>query len=357
MGFAIIDIVGESNSFCVSPLSIGLALSLLAGGADAAGLAQFCSLLDTTETKFAPKFQKLMSLLTGAYGDKLSGANAVWCDSGFIMSAEFINYVRSLHAEVDTSFTSLPDAADSINGFVSAHTKGRIPSIVDRGSLMGMNLAFVNALAFDDEWAEEFHKGDTQQRYSFKADGGLTPSGAFVEMMFKYQTKIYTQDGEGYTAICLPFKDATSTHGLYFIAWHPNEGNTVKTVLLSICRDGIPSNFQKEQLKRFGLPKVNFESSREISEILGNLGFPLERFPNMGTSKMPSVTTGLILHKTRIKWDEKSASGAAATVILAFGSAMPPPAPREFVLDKPFPFAIVTACGAPVFTGVYSGVP
>lgn len=352
LGFGLIE-PGTKGPFCVSPLSIGLVLGIIAGGADDEGFEKYCQLLQTSHERFVTDFQRLMSLL-GDTG-KLSGANAVLCDEGFVLAPEFVTHAMAMGATVETSFAKLVDATDAINRFVSDHTKGRINPIVDRSDLIGMNLAFVNALAFDDKWLVPFSGSDTIRAYTFR--NGISTST--VDMMFRKDISAEVFAGEGYTAVSVPFET-----GRRFVAWLPDDNGTLEKTLPTIIRDGVPSftysrlsslpSFRRERLARFGLPKVNFRSSKELSGSLAALGFPLSAFPKMGISvTWEPLVMGQILHRTQIEWDEVRAQGAAATVSIGFGSAARSQT-REIILDRPFAFAIVADCGTPVFTGIFT---
>ena len=57
-------------------------------------------------------------------------------------------------------------------------------------------------------------------------------------------------------------------------------------------------------------------------------------------------------HAARVAIDEEGVTAAAYTVMPAPGAAMPPDEEVDFVLDKPFLFAITSETGLPLFMGV-----
>ena len=57
-------------------------------------------------------------------------------------------------------------------------------------------------------------------------------------------------------------------------------------------------------------------------------------------------------HAARVKIDEEGCTAAAYTVMMAAGTAMPPDDEVDFVLDRPFIFAITGADGLPMFVGI-----
>ena len=57
-------------------------------------------------------------------------------------------------------------------------------------------------------------------------------------------------------------------------------------------------------------------------------------------------------HATRVTIDEEGCTAVAYTVMMAAGGTMPPDDEVDFVLDRPFIFAIISADGLPMFVGV-----
>ena len=70
------------------------------------------------------------------------------------------------------------------------------------------------------------------------------------------------------------------------------------------------------------------------------------------TKDTASVFVSQVKHAARVKIDEEGCEAAAYTVIAMCGSAMPPKDEVEFVLDRPFLFAITGRDGLPLFIGI-----
>ena len=57
-------------------------------------------------------------------------------------------------------------------------------------------------------------------------------------------------------------------------------------------------------------------------------------------------------HAARVAVDEEGVTAAAYTVMMMAGAAMPPEEEVDFVLDRPFVFAVTGADGLPLFVGI-----
>ena len=61
-----------------------------------------------------------------------------------------------------------------------------------------------------------------------------------------------------------------------------------------------------------------------------------------------------MIHAAKIEVNEKGTEAAAATVVAANGSSMPPQVGVTLVLDRPFLYGIVDLyTGVPLFLGTY----
>lgn len=70
------------------------------------------------------------------------------------------------------------------------------------------------------------------------------------------------------------------------------------------------------------------------------------------TSKVAEIFLSKADHAARVAIDEEGVTAAAYTVMMMAGAAAPPEEEMDFVLDRPFLFAITGADGLPLFVGV-----
>lgn len=107
-----------------------------------------------------------------------------------------------------------------------------------------------------------------------------------------------------------------------------------------------------------GLPKLDADLSANLNKPLATMGMPRAfdqkraEFSDMAELGVP-IYIGDVLHKTKVKVDEKGTVAAAATVVgMKAGSAAPAAEPPRIICDRPYAFAIVDEkSGAILFLG------
>ena len=107
------------------------------------------------------------------------------------------------------------------------------------------------------------------------------------------------------------------------------------------------------------MPKFDVSSDLDLIEGLQKLGvsdvfdWHVSDFGPLEASTNDPLFVGQAKHAARVKVDEEGCEAAAYTVMLVFaGAAAPPDDEVDFVLDRPFLFAITGDSGLPLFTGV-----
>lgn len=336
----------QGTSLMVSPASIMMCLGLLGGGAEVQAQEAFFSNLG------APTAEKLRSALSGllkAFKDDadetITGWNAVYFDGSCEVNPVFEQHLKDFQAVLSQKYDALPDATDEINLSVSEKTRGMITQLVSREDLKNAHTVFLNAMSFKGFWASQFDKQHTVEDYPFQTN----PQACNVPMMFLKNEHVLTAQGPGYTAACLPYKKATpSAPSTWFLGYLPDPDTSVNSILPKL-RAGH-EHFVSEKHDTFGLPRIEIESSLELSSVLTQLGYlPTTNFPQMGTG---NHLVSAVIHKTKIEVDEEGTRAAAATAAVMTRCL---PAPGEvLIFDRPFVFSIVDERGLALFTGVFS---
>lgn len=105
------------------------------------------------------------------------------------------------------------------------------------------------------------------------------------------------------------------------------------------------------------VPKFDVVSDLDLRDGLNALGITgvfdatVADFSPM-TSKVAEIFLSKADHAARVAIDEEGVTAAAYTVMMMAGAAAPPEEEMDFVLDRPFLFAITGADGLPLFVGV-----
>lgn len=123
----------------------------------------------------------------------------------------------------------------------------------------------------------------------------------------------------------------------------------------------LNSNGNRENSKHLivnmSVPKFDVVSDLDLRDGLNALGITgvfdatVADFSPM-TSKVAEIFLSKADHAARVAIDEEGVTAAAYTVMMMAGAAAPPEEEMDFVLDRPFLFAITGADGLPLFVGV-----
>ena len=349
-------------STLVSPLSVALALSMTANGADGNTLAQFQDVLgggvDLVELNTA--CAQLMADYQGLGGStKCAIANSLWVDPEGQIKDEFIGQCRGIYdAQVFSAQLSEPGIVKDLNGWVSQHTNKMIPSIIDEPFEQNTALLLVNALYLKNKWLQGFDPRATREM-DFHHAGG---PDSRMEFLSKHSTELsYIQD-KGAQGVVLPYDDGRLAFFAILPDLYPDspdlgewlddlEGNSLAELIQ--CREDA-------LFLSFAMPKFMAEWKGNLEEVLPLLGLEDAFSPGMADfSKMGDNSAGYylekVIHATKIEVNEKGTEAAAATVVAASGgSAAPPEAGITLILDRPFLYGIIDLqTGVPLFLGTY----
>ncbi len=353
----------DKTSTLVSPLSVALALSMTANGAEGNTLAQFQEALgggvDLVELNTA--CAQLMADYQGLGGStKCSIANSLWVDPDGQIRDEFVGQCRGVFgAQVFAAELSDPGIVDDLNGWVSNHTNKLIPQIIDQPFDGNTALLLVNALYLKNKWLNEFDPLDTQEM-TFNHMYAYTSRMEFLQ---HFNTNLSYIQGMGAQGVVLPYDDGR----LAFVAIMPDlypDSPGLGTWLASLEGGDLSrliDSRTEAKFLRFAMPKFTAEWKGQLEDILPALGLE-DAFVN-GTADFSSMGDNeygyyisQVIHAAKIEVNEKGTEAAAATVVDAPAGAAPAPPPEDIilVLDRPFLYGIVDLyTGVPLFLGTY----
>ncbi|KAF5721159.1 hypothetical protein FGLOB1_367 [Fusarium globosum] len=295
----------------LSPISVLIAVSMLAGAADShrrSQLQQKLGVGEGLETHVSALYADLAPL---AKQDIISLANAVFVDQSVEIATKYKKYLEAFQAQ-SWQFPSLADSVKDINSWISQNTLGRITDLLSSRALRKRHVVLANATAFRGTWKTKFNRGNTVLEHPFHLENGSIRA---AEMMFLYKEYVETASSSDYTAVRVPYATESDSSPAALVAWLPNPGITIRSLLeqLSTTQSEGPS-FRRRKLTKFGFPKFETRSKVSLMDELAGLGFPIKgNYPEMGSG--PTEVTA-ISHEASIKVDEEGAEAAAATVVM-----------------------------------------
>lgn len=350
---------GEENPL-LSPLSIGLALSMTANGADGDTLAELEALLGGEAA-----LEELNAACAGYLEEyeNLGGstqaaiANSLWADPKGLVKDEFVAKCQDIfRAEVFQQSLSSPSIVGALNGWVSEKTNKLIPEIIQKPFEKNTAVLLVNALYLKNKWAVPFDPLGTYPMDFYHQENAPER----MDFLNKGETKmLYISSGD-VQGVVLPYDDGR----LGFFALMPD----VSYGLDPFLADQTGASFsalllsaEETMFLRLALPKLQVEWSGQLEELLPKLGAELAfqrgaaDFSQMGDSA-EGYYISQVIHAAKIEVNEKGTEAAAATVVAAPSGACPPPEEGvTLILDHPFVYGICDLnTGLPLFLGVFA---
>jgi serine protease inhibitor len=324
----------EENVF-VSPTSAAFALAMTYNGAreeTAEAMARVLGVHDLgRDAVNENNLRWLESLAVTGNAVEFALANSLWIRSGFPVETAFIERNRSFYrASVEELDFGSPAAVPTINAWVSEHTRGRIPTIVD--VIPGnVQLYLINALFFRADWAEPFDRRRTSEAEFHRPDGSRTA----VPMM-RDDRSARVAFADGFSAVELPYGNGRFS----MILMLPDEGRGLAEVAETLDAErwsALVDSF-REQRVALEVPrmKLDWESSLNRALIGMGMGLAFGDGPHDFTAISPANPwIGEVRQKTHLEVDEEGTTAAAATSV-----AMPTSMPPALRFDRPFLLAI-----------------
>jgi serine protease inhibitor len=332
-----------------SPLSAGIALSLLANGATGATLA---GILQTLATGMDLRALNVANAaLSGSLRSEdveIAVANSLWMHGAPFLPEYVAESQRIYGAEVGALTSAGP-----INDWVSRHTRGRITQMVSDPIDPLVILLLLNAVYFKGRWQEEFRADDTRDR-TFHA-----PSGPVERPMMSRTGHYGYLHGAGFRAARMPYRG--DRFAMYVLL--PDTGQSLAQLRGRLTAEawrgwmGVFRNVKMDVV----LPRwrMNLESSlndplREMGMadafIGGRAALDAMLPAAYVAQEAPYVST--VLQKVFVEVNEEGTEAAAVTMVAVAGRSLVKDMVVDFIVDRPFVFAIRDdQTGALLFVG------
>lgn len=344
----------ERGNFMASPLSVSMAMSMLANGAAGDTRDEILNTLGFEEKELADVnlFNRRLAkdLMEVDHTTKVSLANSIWIDQAFKVYDSFLSVNRETYgAEIFNVNLSAEQTRKDINKWASDKTYGMIPEFFKTAP--GGAVCLMNALYFNGKWTNKFDKALTAEGEFHNADGTLSHP-----MMMKANRSTFSgfHDDKGASWIGLYY--GNSAYKLVLIL--PDEGIALSDYLATLTKEEWQEyNSYYHVVDCEGsitFPKFSMESELELAEILAKLG--IEKVFMSGVADFSLMTSqemavNRVKQATKVRFDEEGTEAAAVTAVT--GITDPGPLNKlDFVFDRPFAFIIQESSSkAILFTG------
>lgn len=345
----------DANVF-LSPLSVGMALGMAyngAAGGTREAMATTLGLEGLTLEDVNAAYRGVIDLLRTLDPEVDFGiANSIWYRLGFALAPAFLERTATyFDATVQGLDFADPGAASTINAWVNAETRGRIPEIVTPPISESTIAYLVNAIYFKAAWTTRFDRNRTADG-PFHLPGGGTRT---VPLMHSGDPIPVWVAGEGDLTIGeIPYGGGAYRMTLV-IPRDPAAIGTLVADLTQVRWDAWIAALDSTEIA-VTLPRFTMTFERELSDDLAALGMgvafcddPAAAFDFTAMYPPGGACLSAVKHRSFVEVNEEGTEAAAATSVEVGLTS----APLSLVVDRPFLFAIrEVLSGTILFLGV-----
>jgi serpin B len=321
------ETVDYDQNLIVSPYSAGVALSMLAEGAEGQTRAEFDDALNGCLFR-AEDLGSNDSIV-------VKSANSVWVGDNFSIKNKYVNLLEKEYDALVTTQNFLdPATVTAINNWCAENTEGKISEVIDRLTSNDV-MVLINALYFNAPWQREF-------------DPDCTTDKVFHSVVGDKEVPMMTQRGKFRYAqyqdcqmIELPY--AGGRYAMYVVL--PPENWSVDAILPYIGESAFDAAMDMLSSREVVLtmPKFKLETSLILNKALQKMGVETAfsgAADFSGIAATGNLALSMVKQKCYIDVSEKGTEAAAVTVVnVRLTSAGMNPVARMTV-DRPFLFFI-----------------
>jgi serpin B len=344
------ELARAPGNLVYSPVNIAVALAFAAAGARGTTAAEFARVLSLpggagpeTGTGTAPDFAGLLRCYQRGAAVEVAAAAALWPAVSATVVPAFREVARkAFAAEVEAlDFTRAAAAAERINAWASAATRGRIPQVLRPDQIPpALRLIISTAIWFRGCWEDPFAK-----ECSLLADFFTRAGTVRVPMMRDRSRRFHA---------CSETADVV---GISYTG-----GEVVLALIVPVAREGLAAT--EAELARRGvdaftgglrdkrvdlaMPRLRLQTGMSLLPALQRLGLRDACDPAradltgmLAPGAVPDVI-GMVEHLAMVEIDEEGTTAAAVTLVGPVAGCIPPPeaAPVVVRADHPFLFLI-----------------
>ncbi|CAN6317600.1 unnamed protein product [Urochloa humidicola] len=345
-----------------SPLSLHVALSLLAAGSGGATRDQLLAALGGLgDGEPAPAAAESLHALaeqvahfvmadgSEAGGPRIEFADAVFADKSLKLKPTFEEIAVSKYKAETHSVDFQEKAAkvsDQVNSWVEKVTSGLIKQILPPGAVnQDTRLVLGNALYFKGAWTKKFDASKTGDNEFYLLDGSSVQAPFMSSKEDQYMASY-----NNLKVLKLPYQQGSDKRqfSMYILLPEAQDGLWSLAEKLRSEPEFLNKHIPMEKIPvgQIKVPKFKISYGFEASELLKDLGLEqpfsseadLSEFFDSRAQQMLSVSS--IFHKSFVEVNEGGTEAAAASVILMCGSALGHTLTTDFIADHPFMFLI-----------------
>ena len=346
----------DHNAVC-SPLNIYIALSMLAEVTDGNTRKQILDVLNVKDMDVLNK--RTEAIWDANYVDtpalKSILANSIWLRNDIGYNEDTL---KKLSVEYHASSYSGEMGSESMNQklqkWTDKHTGELLTEYTKELKLKQESvLALISTVYYKASWDKNFPKEQTNKGIFHGALGDQS-----VPMMHNdIITNLYQT--EHFQAVGLSLVDSGT---MYFFL--PKEGYKAQDIaanpeMIKICMEPV-SMESSSALVHLTVPKFNDSAKTDLLECLKNIGITDVLSDKQAdftplTKEIENIYLSSAEHAAMVKIDEEGVIGAAYTVLMMEAAGIIQDQ-VDFIIDRPFVYAVAAPDGSILFTGVMQNI-
>lgn len=345
---------GENRVY--SPLNVYMALALLAETADGEARQQILDLMGVSDMEQLRS--RVHAIWNANYCDDgvrtTLLANSLWLNDQVNFRQETLDLLaRNYYASSYAGTMGTKQMDELLHDWMNENTGNLLKDQIDGLGLDADTVAaLVSTVYFTAKWDEEFSESATEDGVFHAVDGDEP-----CRMM--HQDAVGTYYWADHFAATAQYLDGGGK--MWFLL--PDEGVTPEDLLndpqtMSFLLSNGLWEHEKNLIIKKQIVKFDVASQIDAKEPLQALGvtdvfdWTKADFSPL-TQEVQEMYVSEALHGARVQIDEEGCKGAAYMIIeKGVGAAEPPDEKVDFVLDRPFLFAITGEDGLPLFIGI-----
>lgn len=347
----------DENAVC-SPLNIYVALSMLAEATDGNTRKQILDVLQAEDVEQLRN--RIQALWDANYVDtpalKILLVNSMWLRNDISYREESLKRLAGeYHSSSYRGVMGSDEMNELLRKWTDEHTGGLLSEYTKDMELSPETvLALVSTIYYKAAWADQFQKELTNTEIFHGTSGDRQVSMMHMDQMMSFY------QADRFEAVSLGLNDSGM---MYFFL--PVEGTDVKEIVASpdvirIIRRPDETDCSYP-IVHLSVPKFKVSEKTDLVDHLILLGITDVMDADVAdftplTDEVKKIRLNGAEHAAMVEIDEDGVTGAAYTALLTEGAAMLKAEEVDFVLDRPFYFAVTAKDNSILFAGIVQTV-
>lgn len=346
-GKLLLQTAEENENVLLSPLSLQVALGMLANGANEEAYNEIVTTLSMADYSLAELngyHQKLITAIADENDPSVELAldNSMWFKEGFSVKNTFKENMSTYYnAPVNSlDFSNTEKAKAEINGWAKEATQSTIKDLqlpLDASTTM----VLANASYFNGKWDEPFDKKNTKEGIFYGNDGKN-----YTTQFMNAKRPLAYVGTDSYQKVYLTFGNSS----FYMTITLPKEGVNLRDILSEIER----AKGEQAQIfsVKLSLPKFQINSLSKMNKILQDMGINKVFEDDESLNGIANgLLVSLVQQNSYFNMDENGVEASSTSTITGITGSNAAPI-VEMKVNRPFVFAIhENSTGAILFMG------